>query len=136
MEKMKKKMRIWIGGFSFTFPCLSIYMILKESLTDKRHLLLSKNGMFITVIKFSVTFRILTAITLSVRFNPVAVLTMEDIWREIYRDRNPIITTTILSFTIHEIVYYSRYLPFFICDFIPSLEKYKIQQVIISLYSE
>ena len=37
------------------------------------------------------------------------------------------VVTTLLSFTVHEIVYFGRFLPFYLCDFIPSLRKYKIQ---------
>jgi len=31
------------------------------------------------------------------------------------------------TFLLHELVYFTRYLPFYICDMIPALRKYKIQ---------
>lgn len=34
-----------------------------------------------------------------------------------------------LTLAIHEIIYFGAYIPFFIAEFIPSLRKYKIQQV-------
>ena len=33
------------------------------------------------------------------------------------------------TFLLHEFVYFTRYIPFWICDQIPALRKYKIQQV-------
>ncbi|KAI3647808.1 hypothetical protein MP228_008029 [Amoeboaphelidium protococcarum] len=51
----------------------------------------------------------------------------EQFWLELYKGRDPIVVTTILSFTMHEIAYFCRYLPFMLCDYIPALRKYKIQ---------
>ncbi|KAI7872207.1 hypothetical protein BDF14DRAFT_1757870 [Spinellus fusiger] len=49
-------------------------------------------------------------------------------WMNMYQDRNPLIVTGIFAFLMHEVVYFGRFLPFFICDFIPSFQRYKIQE--------
>lgn len=53
---------------------------------------------------------------------------LEHQWQELYRDRNPLLVTGILAFTMHELVYFGRFIPFLICDFIPYFKQYKIQQ--------
>lgn len=52
---------------------------------------------------------------------------VEQYWAEMYKDRNPVVVTTLLSFMLHEVVYVGRYVPFFLCDYIPALRQYKIQ---------
>lgn len=42
---------------------------------------------------------------------------------------NDVLATGILSFTMHELVYFGRSLPWIIIDCIPALNKYKIQNV-------
>jgi methylsterol monooxygenase len=54
---------------------------------------------------------------------------LENQWEELYRGRNPLIVTGVLAFVMHEIVYFGRFVPFLICDFIPYFKKYKIQPV-------
>jgi len=41
-------------------------------------------------------------------------------------DRHTIVVW--FTFFIHEIIYFGRYIPFYICDHVPALRKYKIQQ--------
>lgn len=50
-------------------------------------------------------------------------------WTEMYEGRNEIFVTGMVAFIMHEVVYFGRYLPFFICDFIPAFQKYKLQPV-------
>jgi methylsterol monooxygenase len=50
-------------------------------------------------------------------------------WAELYVGRNEIFVTGMAAFIMHEVVYFGRYLPFFICDFIPAFQKYKLQPV-------
>ena len=47
----------------------------------------------------------------------------------LFSDGNELLTLTLVTFVFHEIVYFGRFVPFWICDFIPALKKYKIQQV-------
>ncbi len=42
---------------------------------------------------------------------------------------NDVLATGILSFVMHEVVYFGRSLPWMIIDRIPALNKYKIQNV-------
>ncbi|CAO3683275.1 unnamed protein product [Umbelopsis vinacea] len=48
-------------------------------------------------------------------------------WVTLYEGRNEIVVTGMVAFVMHEVVYFGRYLPFFICDFIPAFQKYKLQ---------
>ncbi|OCT51278.1 putative C-4 methyl sterol oxidase [Cladophialophora carrionii] len=43
--------------------------------------------------------------------------------------QNDVLATGIMSFTMHEVVYFGRALPFIIMDKIPYFRKYKIQAV-------
>ena len=43
--------------------------------------------------------------------------------------QNDVLATGIMSFVMHEIVYFGRALPFMIMDKIPYFQKYKIQAV-------
>jgi len=43
--------------------------------------------------------------------------------------QNDVLATGIMSFVIHELVYFGRALPFMIMDKIPYFQKYKIQAV-------
>ncbi|ORX61498.1 sterol desaturase [Hesseltinella vesiculosa] len=45
-----------------------------------------------------------------------------------YEGRNPLLVTGIFAFVMHELVYFGRFVPFFICDFIPYFQQYKLQQ--------
>lgn len=42
---------------------------------------------------------------------------------------NDVLATGIMSFILHEVVYFGRSLPWIIIDAIPYFRKYKIQQV-------
>ncbi|KAG2191154.1 hypothetical protein INT46_001414 [Mucor plumbeus] len=53
---------------------------------------------------------------------------LENQWEEIYKGRNPLLVTGTIAFVMHEIVYFGRFLPFLLCDFIPYFKQYKIQQ--------
>lgn len=50
-------------------------------------------------------------------------------WEAMYVGRNPLLVTGIFAFTMHELVYFGRFVPFLICDFIPYFQKYKLQPV-------
>ena len=43
--------------------------------------------------------------------------------------QNDVLATGIMSFTMHEVIYFGRALPFIIMDKIPYFRKYKIQAV-------
>lgn len=47
---------------------------------------------------------------------------------------NDVLATGILSFTMHELVYFGRSLPWIIIDCIPAMNKYKIQHVSCQLH--
>lgn len=42
---------------------------------------------------------------------------------------NDVLATGIMSFVLHEVIYFGRSLPWIIIDAIPYFRKYKIQQV-------
>lgn len=46
--------------------------------------------------------------------------------------QNDVLATGIMSFVLHEVVYFGRALPFMIMDKIPYFHKYKIQGVCVS----
>ncbi|KAL1921771.1 uncharacterized protein VTP21DRAFT_10413 [Calcarisporiella thermophila] len=52
----------------------------------------------------------------------------EQIWSNLYAGRNEALVTGVLSFVLHELVYFGRCIPFMIADYIPSFKKYKLQQ--------
>ena len=43
--------------------------------------------------------------------------------------QNDTLATGVMSFAMHEIVYFGRSLPWIVCDAIPYFNKYKIQNV-------
>ncbi|KAI9592514.1 fatty acid hydroxylase superfamily-domain-containing protein [Syncephalis fuscata] len=45
-----------------------------------------------------------------------------------FHGRDPATVLVVFSFVMHEAFYFGRYLPFYILDFFPSMNKYKIQQ--------
>ncbi|KAJ1933152.1 C-4 sterol methyl oxidase, partial [Linderina macrospora] len=51
----------------------------------------------------------------------------ESWWLSLFDGRNELLTFTLIAFTMHEVVYFGRYLPFLLCDYIPAMRKYKIQ---------
>lgn len=53
---------------------------------------------------------------------------LEQTWSSYMKAYPEWLVITLTSFLLHEAVYFGRYVPFFICDFIPSLRQYKIQQ--------
>ncbi|KAL1918261.1 uncharacterized protein VTP21DRAFT_2921 [Calcarisporiella thermophila] len=48
-------------------------------------------------------------------------------WVALYEGRNPAVVTAIVAFVTHEVAYFGRYVPFWIADYIPALQKYKLQ---------
>ena len=51
-------------------------------------------------------------------------------WTAFFKDsQTPALHLALVLFTWHQVVFFGRYLLFYICDFIPSLAKYKIQPV-------
>lgn len=54
---------------------------------------------------------------------------LETKWEQMYEGRNPLIVTGVFAFLMHELVYFGRFIPFLICDFIPYFQKYKLQEV-------
>ena len=56
--------------------------------------------------------------------------TFEKLWAAWYAYmQNDVLATGIMSFAMHEIVYFGRALPFIFMDKIPFFRKYKIQDV-------
>ncbi|KAJ1665731.1 C-4 sterol methyl oxidase [Coemansia sp. RSA 1813] len=51
----------------------------------------------------------------------------ERMWFSLFDGRNEAITFGIIAFTVHQVTYYGRYLPYYICDHIPAMKKYKLQ---------
>lgn len=51
----------------------------------------------------------------------------ERTWLSFFEGRNEAITFGIIAFLVHQTVYYGRYLPYLICDYIPAMQKYKLQ---------
>ncbi|KAJ2477662.1 C-4 sterol methyl oxidase [Coemansia sp. RSA 2131] len=51
----------------------------------------------------------------------------EQKWFSLFEGRNEAITFGIIAFVVHQVVYYGRYLPYAICDYIPAMRKYKLQ---------
>ncbi|KAJ1675479.1 C-4 sterol methyl oxidase [Spiromyces aspiralis] len=49
-------------------------------------------------------------------------------WLSLFEGRNEWVVFTLVAFIMHELVYFGRYVPFWVCDYIPALQKYKIQQ--------
>ena len=43
--------------------------------------------------------------------------------------QNDVLSTALIAFLMHEIVYFGRCVPFLIADHIPALQKYKLQPV-------
>ncbi|KAI8098612.1 uncharacterized protein BX664DRAFT_319161 [Halteromyces radiatus] len=52
---------------------------------------------------------------------------METKWEQMYEGQNPLLVTGLFAFTMHELVYFGRFLPFLLCDFIPYFQQYKLQ---------
>lgn len=50
-------------------------------------------------------------------------------WLQMYEGQNEIFVTGMVAFIMHEVVYFGRYIPWFVCDFIPAFQKYKLQPV-------
>ena len=57
---------------------------------------------------------------------------IESLWEGMYEGRDPLLVTGIFAFLMHEIVYFGRFVPFLICDFIPYFQRYKLQPVSVS----
>lgn len=54
----------------------------------------------------------------------------EQLWVQWYQYwGNPVIATGVMSFLLHEIVYFGRSIPWMIIDAMPSMRKYKLQPV-------
>lgn len=47
---------------------------------------------------------------------------------------NDVLATGVMSFVLHELIYFGRSLPWIIIDAIPYFRKYKIQQVQLTLH--
>lgn len=52
---------------------------------------------------------------------------LESWWISLFDGRNRLLTLTSVIFIMHELVYFGRFLPFWLCDFVPAFQKYKIQ---------
>ncbi|KAJ1948857.1 C-4 sterol methyl oxidase, partial [Linderina pennispora] len=51
----------------------------------------------------------------------------ERTWLSLFEGRNEALVFGIIAFTIHQTFYYGRYVPYLIADYIPALQKYKLQ---------
>lgn len=54
---------------------------------------------------------------------------MEYQWESALATYDNFTLITVLTFVIHETVYFGRYLPFYIIESMPSMRKYKLQPV-------
>lgn len=66
--------------------------------------------------------------TLAATGEPYQLNWLENQWEQLYEGRNPLLVTGVVAFVMHELVYFGRFLPFLLCDFIPYFKQYKIQQ--------
>lgn len=66
--------------------------------------------------------------TLAATGEPYQLSWLENQWEQLYEGRNPLLVTGTVAFVMHELVYFGRFLPFLLCDFIPYFKQYKIQQ--------
>ncbi|KAE8234592.1 hypothetical protein CF326_g363 [Tilletia indica] len=65
---------------------------------------------------------------LYVGINPDSLNVLEKAWAAWYTYwGNPVVATGLMSFLLHEIVYFGRALPWFVIDRMPSMRKYKLQ---------
>ena len=65
-----------------------------------------------------------------ISMNNVQLNYFEKLWAAWYAFMgNDVLATGILSFVMHELVYFGRSLPWIIIDKMPSMRKYKIQNV-------
>jgi methylsterol monooxygenase len=62
-------------------------------------------------------------------YDPSQLNWLETRWEQMYEGRNPLVVTGIFAFLMHEFVYFGRFIPFLICDFIPYFKQYKLQEV-------
>ncbi|KAI8320098.1 hypothetical protein GQ54DRAFT_298883 [Martensiomyces pterosporus] len=51
----------------------------------------------------------------------------ERTWLSLFEGRSEALTFGLIAFIVHETVYYGRYIPYWICDYIPAMQKYKLQ---------
>merc|ERR1719215_2140098 len=59
----------------------------------------------------------------------MATTWMEHQWQQLFEgSENPTVRLAIVLFTWHQIVFVGRYIPYVICDHIPFLRKYRIQE--------
>lgn len=54
---------------------------------------------------------------------------LEIVWESLYKGRNPMLVTGVIAISIHELIYFGRFLPFLLADQIPQLRQYKLQPV-------
>lgn len=62
-------------------------------------------------------------------YDPSQLSWVENLWESMYEGRDPLIVTGVFAFLMHELVYFGRFVPFLICDFIPFFQRYKLQPV-------
>ncbi|KAJ1732089.1 C-4 sterol methyl oxidase [Coemansia biformis] len=51
----------------------------------------------------------------------------ERAWFSLFEGRNEALTFGVIAFAVHQAVYYGRYLPYLVCDYIPAMRKYRLQ---------
>ncbi|KAJ1926297.1 C-4 sterol methyl oxidase [Tieghemiomyces parasiticus] len=59
--------------------------------------------------------------------NGVQLNALEQFWASLFVGRDEWTVITLVSLIVHEVVYFGRFLPFWLCDHVPALRKYKIQ---------
>jgi methylsterol monooxygenase len=67
-------------------------------------------------------------------YDPSQLNWLETRWEQMYEGRNPLVVTGIFAFLMHEFVYFGRFIPFLICDFIPYFKQYKLQEVTTTIH--
>ncbi|KAK9674660.1 C-4 sterol methyl oxidase, partial [Basidiobolus ranarum] len=52
---------------------------------------------------------------------------LESWWLSLFEGRNHAFVLAAITFITHQLFYYGRYVPFWIAEYIPAMDKYKIQ---------
>ncbi|KAJ2781031.1 C-4 sterol methyl oxidase [Coemansia javaensis] len=56
-----------------------------------------------------------------------ALTRAERAWLSLFEGRNEAVAFGIAAFAVHQTVYYGRYLPYLACDYIPAMQRYRLQ---------
>ena len=63
-------------------------------------------------------------------FLPSKMQSLDEFWISLFEGtEHPSIRLAVILFAWHELVFIGRYIPYWICDYIPAAQKYRIQPV-------